>query len=105
MKPATILLTAGHVVGGRQDTAGTRTALALAIAEHVPPGVRVVDNGDGHTDETWDVSYRLPSGNWLGEDLPAGARDLSPFYTGRDTIVPVTFQINVPDEEDTGAAA
>lgn len=75
-----------------------RSPAAIAIARHVPQGVVPIDNGD-------DVSFKLPSGNWLGSDLPPEARDFGAFYEGRQTVTPITFYLDVPDETDIGMAA
>jgi hypothetical protein len=86
-----VCLTAEHVIA--------EDPVAAAVREVTPREVRkVLDYGDY-------LSYKLPSGHWVHADVPAVARNLDAFYTGRDTAVPVVFVIEVPDEAETAVAA
>lgn len=97
MKAAHISITIEDIIAAVPGSV-RRSPAAIAITRHVPQGVLIIDNGD-------DISYRLPSGNWLGADLPDEARDLGPFYEGRQFVRPVSFILDVPDETDAGLAA
>jgi len=97
MRTAQISITVEDIIAAVPGSV-RRSPAAIAIQPHVPPGVVVIDNGE-------DISYRLPSGNWLGADLPDKAREFGAFYEGRQFVTPVSFALDVPDETDAGITA
>ena len=87
MRMTQIHLTAAHFVAAHPSDP-CRTAIALAVAEAVP-GVMVADHGDA-------LSFKLAAG-WVTVPLPRSVRELSAgFRAGRETAVPVTFELLVP---------
>ena len=87
MRMTQIHLTAAHFVAAVPSDP-CRTAIALAVAEAVP-GVMVADHGDA-------LSFKLAAG-WVTVPLPRSVRELSAgFRAGRETAVPVTFELLVP---------
>ncbi len=97
MRTAQISITAEDISAAVPGSV-RRSPAALAIIRRVPPGVVVIDNGE-------DISYKLPSGNWLGADLPGEAQDFGAFYEGHQFVRPIVFDLDVPDETDAGIAA
>lgn len=97
MKLAQITLTVERLLAADpQDR--RRTAVALAAAELVPPGVIAVDHGDS-------VLYVFPGGRKVTVWHPEGTRDeIAAFYGGRTAVHPVTFALLVPTEADVEAA-
>ena len=89
MRMTQIHLTAAHFVAA-SPTDPCRTAVALAVGEAVP-GVMVADHGDA-------LSYRLTEADpGVTVPLPRSVRELlATFRAGRETAVPVTFELLVP---------
>ena len=94
MRMTQIHLTAAHFVAASKNDP-CRTAVALAVGDAVP-GVMVTDHGDA-------LSFKLPAG-WVTVPLPRSVRELTAtFRAGRETAVPVTFELLVPAGTEAAA--